>query len=136
MSRRRVIGTLSDNPNVFGVEWNYASSSPTLIRLTKASDPNKLVTVDITSNVTAAVGTSSGSSPFDSYFPWKDMDEYNISTSGVVGAKRGQSGFNRVGIDTFVRIPKFWYKIEHKHAQPPLWEKKAPVKKKVRKILI
>ena len=49
--------------SVFGVSWDSSQPSTALTRLTKANDPNKLVTVDITTEPVPAVGTGSGSSP-------------------------------------------------------------------------
>lgn len=101
--------------NVFGVSWDSSNPSTALTRLTKANDPNKLVTVDITTEPVPAVGTGSGSSPFDSYMPWMGMEEYNISnTSGKVLKKKGESGFSRENVSNpvMVKIPEFYYKIE------------------------
>lgn len=101
--------------NVFGVSWDSSNPSTALTRLTKANDPNKLVTVDITTEPVPAVGAGSGSSPFDSYMPWMGMEEYTISnTSGEVLKKKGESGFSRKNISTpvMVKIPEFYYKIE------------------------
>ena len=96
--------------NVFGVCWNYGASSTALSRLTKSSDPNKLVTVDITTEPVPAVGTGAGSSPFDSYAPWKNMDEYNI-INNAVSYRKGASGFSRTSYDTVVFIPEYYFKI-------------------------
>lgn len=96
--------------NVFGVCWNMSSSSTALNRLTKSNDPNGLCTVDITTNPVPAVGTGAGSSPFDNYSPWKDMEEYNI-INNVVSHKRGDAGFSRTSYDTMVYIPTFYYRI-------------------------
>ena len=101
--------------SVFGVSWDSSQPSTALTRLTKANDPNKLVTVDITTEPVPAVGTGSGSSPFDSYMPWMGMEEYNIiNTSGKVLNKKGESGFTRTNINmpVMVKIPEFYYKIE------------------------
>lgn len=98
-----------DFSNVFGVCWNKTSSTA-LTRLTTSNDPNNLVTVNITGNPSPAVGTGAGSSPFDAYAPWKDMDEYNI-INNAVSHKRGDSGFSRTNYDTMVYIPEFWFKI-------------------------
>lgn len=95
---------------VFGVRWNTGSSSTALSRLTQSNDPNDLVTVNISTEPSPAVGTGSGSSPFDSYAPWKDMEEYNI-VNNAVSYKRGDSGFSRTSNDTVVYIPEFWFKI-------------------------
>lgn len=94
----------------FGVCWNYGSSSTALTRLTAANDPNGLVNTSITTDPSPAVGTGSGSSPFDFYMPWKGMEEYNI-ISNAVSYKKGTTGFSRTSNDTVVYIPEFYYKI-------------------------
>lgn len=98
-----------DFSNVFGVCWNKTTSTA-LTRLTPSNDPNGLVTVNITTNPAPAVGTGAGSSPFDNYAPWKDMEEYNI-INNAVSHKRGASGFSRTNYDTMVYIPEFYFKI-------------------------
>ena len=107
--------TVESITSVFGVSWDSSQPSTALTRLTKANDPNKLVTVDITTEPVPAVGTGSGSSPFDKYMPWMGMEEYNIvNTSGKVLNKKGESGFTRtnISVPVMVKIPKFYYKIE------------------------
>ena len=74
--------TVESLTSVFGVSWDSSNPSTALTRLTKANDPNKLVTVDITTEPVPAVGTGSGSSPFDSYMPWMGMEEYCASLVG------------------------------------------------------
>ena len=96
--------------NVFGVCWDYGSSSTALSRLTAANDPNGLVNTSITTEPSPAVGTGSGSSPFDSYLPWVGMEEYNI-IDNAVGYKKGDSSFSRSLYDTAVYIPEFYYKV-------------------------
>ena len=96
--------------NVFGVCWDMSNSSTALTRLTPSNDPNGLVTVNITTNPSPAVGTGAGSSPFDNYSPWKDMDEYNI-INNAVSHKRGTSSFSRTTYNTMVYIPTFYYRI-------------------------
>lgn len=107
--------------SVFGVSWDSSQPSTALTRLTKANDPNKLVTVDITTEPVPAVGTGSGSSPFDKYMPWMGMEEYCASLVGSsppkeVSAlyKKGEDGFERTNPNkpVFVKIPEFYYKIE------------------------
>ena len=95
---------------VFGVVWNYANTSTALSRLTKTNDPNGLVTVNITTEPSAAVGTGSGSSPFDSYAPWSGMDEYNI-INNAVSYQKGSTNFSRTNYDTAVFIPEYYFKI-------------------------
>lgn len=107
--------TVESLTSVFGVSWDSSNPSTALTRLTKANDPNKLVTVDITTEPVPAVGTGSGSSPFDNYMPWMGMEEYNIiNTSGKVLNKKGESGFTRTNINVpvMVKVPEFYYKIE------------------------
>lgn len=101
--------------SVFGVSWDSSNQSTALTRLTKANDPNKLVTVDITTEPVPAVGTGSGSSPFDSYMPWMGMEECTLNNAtGKVSSKKGDPGFKRTSIDrpVMVKIPEFYYKIE------------------------
>ena len=101
--------------SVFGVSWDSSNPSTALTHLTKANDPNKLVTVDITTEPVPAVGTGSGSSPFDSYMPWMGMEEYTLNNeTGRVSAKKGDPGFTRTNINlpVMVKIPEFYYKIE------------------------
>ena len=113
--------TVESLTSVFGVSWDSSQPSTALTRLTKANDPNKLVTVDITTEPVPAVGTGSGSSPFDKYMPWMGMEEYCASLVGSsppkeVSAlyKKGEDGFERTNPNkpVFVKIPEFYYKIE------------------------
>ena len=107
--------TVESLTSVFGVSWDSSNQSTALTRLTKANDPNKLVTVDITTEPVPAVGTGSGSSPFDSYMPWMGMEEYNVNIkTGEFTAKKGDPGFYRgdVNYPVLVKIPEFYYKIE------------------------
>lgn len=113
--------TVESLTSVFGVSWDSSNPSTALTRLTKANDPNKLVTVDITTEPVPAVGAGSGSSPFDSYMPWMGMEEYCASLVGSsppkeVSAlyKKGEDGFERTNPNkpVFVKIPEFYYKIE------------------------
>lgn len=85
----------------YGVAWDR-SSNTALSRLGDA--------VDFASPI-AAVGSGSGSSPFDKIMPWKGMNEFNI-IDGAVAYERGKdSEFSRTLYDTVVRIPKFYYKV-------------------------
>ena len=100
---------------IFGVVWASANSSTALTRITKTNDPNNYVNTDIATSPSPAVGTSSGSSPFDDYMPWKGMDEYNI-VDNTIGAKRGESGFSRSSNDVMVYIPEFYYKVVYDYS--------------------
>jgi hypothetical protein len=97
-----------DYAAVFGVMWDTSNSSTALTRLTKTSDPYDYVTKDVTTEPVPAIGTGSGSSPFDSFAPWNGMKECNINTSGTVTAWKGQSEFSRSNSFTMVYIPAFY----------------------------
>ena len=94
--------------NVFGVCWDTSNSSTALTRLTPSTDPYGLVTRSVTTEPKPAVGTGSGSSPFDSYAPWSGMRECNLNASGTVTAWKGDSGFSRSNNFTMVFIPEFY----------------------------
>jgi hypothetical protein len=106
--------TVESLTSVFGVSWDSSNPSTALTRLTKANDPNKLVTVDITTEPVPAVGTGSGSSPFDKYMPWMEMEEYNIEAETGMRTKKGNSNFTRTQPTkpVLVKIPEFYYKVE------------------------
>ena len=94
--------------NVFGVVWDTSNSSTALTRLTPETDPYGLVTKSVTTEPVPAVGTGSGSSPFDSYAPWNGMKECNLNNAGAVTAWKGDSGFSRSNNFTMVFIPEFY----------------------------
>lgn len=94
--------------NVFGVVWDTSNSSTALTRLTPSTDPYGLVTKSVSTEPKPAVGTGSGSSPFDSYAPWNGMKECNLNSSGTVTAWKGDSGFSRSNNYTMVFIPVFY----------------------------
>ena len=94
--------------NVFGVCWDTSNSSTALTRLTPSTDPYGLVTQSVSTEPKPAVGTGSGSSPFDSYAPWSGMKECNLDASGTVTAWKGDSSFARTNNYTMVFIPEFY----------------------------
>lgn len=94
--------------NVFGVVWDTSNSSTALTRLTPETDPYGLVTKSVTTEPKPAVGTGSGSSPFDSYAPWSGMKECNLDASGTVTAWKGDSSFARTNNYTMVFVPEFY----------------------------
>ena len=94
--------------NVFGVVWDTSNASTALTRLTPSTDPYGLVTRSVTTEPKPAVGTGSGSSPFDSYAPWSGMKECNLNASGTVTAWNGDSSFARTNNYTMVFIPEFY----------------------------
>ena len=100
--------TVESLTSVFGVSWDSSNPSTAPTRLTKANDPNKLVTMDIKTEPVPAVGTGSGSSPFDSYMPWMGMEEVDIDASGRVYPANRTSPSSA----TCVKIPQFYYKVE------------------------
>lgn len=96
---------------VYGVMWNMSNQSTALTRLTPENDPNHYVAETISTEPVPAVGTGSGSSPFDAILPWSGMYECNVNASGTETAKKGESGFSRSISDVMIWIPAFWYKI-------------------------
>lgn len=68
-------------PHIYGVTWKKTGNT-----LTRTDDAVKF------SNPTVATGTSTGSSPFNSIYPWSEITK-------VVD-----------GNNTLVKIPKFWFK--------------------------
>lgn len=70
--------------NVFGVCWDTSNSSTALTRLTKTSDPYGYVTRNVTTEPKAAIGTGSGSSPFDAYAPWSGMQKTTMDGNVMV----------------------------------------------------
>lgn len=94
--------------NVFGVVWDTSNGSTALTRLTPSTDPYGLVTRSVTTEPVPAVGSGSGSSPFDAYAPWNGMKECNLNASGAVTAWKGDSGFSRSNALAMVFIPVFY----------------------------
>ena len=73
-----------DTPyNVYGVIWDGSSST----KLTRTNDSEKF------SNPVPALGGTGGSSPFDSCYPWSEIERVTIDGNELV------------------KIPKFWYRI-------------------------
>lgn len=95
--------------NVFGVVWDTSNSSTVLERLTQRTDPYGLVTKSVTTEPKPAIGTGSGSSPFDSFLPWSGMKECNLDYDGSVKVWKDDSGFSRTGPYVMVWIPEFYF---------------------------
>jgi len=94
------VPTATSADGAYGVEWNYANSSPALTRLGLAasfSDP---------SPATSLAG--SGSSPFDNILPWSGMKRYNV-IDGAISYSEDDAGFSETDYDTVVYIPEFYY---------------------------
>lgn len=92
-----------DIDGVYGVEWNYSSSSPALKRFGSAADFG---------NPSPALSMSDvGSSPFDDIAPWSGMKRYNINNN-VIGASEDDSGFDMTASDVVVYIPEFYYCVQ------------------------
>lgn len=96
--------------NTFGVCWDYSNPSTALERLQPDTDPYGYVNARITEEPAAAVGTGIGRSPFDAYYPWAGMEQYNILPDDTI-IKRGEEGFSQTEHDTMVWIPEFYYKV-------------------------
>lgn len=96
--------------NVFGVMWDYSNPSTALTRLRPTTDPKGWVNTTVETEPVAAVGTGEGSSPFDNYYPWRDIEQYNIDNNAV-SFKRREDGFSQTLYDTVVYIPEFYYAV-------------------------
>lgn len=92
--------TATTADGAYGVEWNYANSSPALARKGLAASFNA------PSPATSVSG--SGSSPFDTIAPWKDMEVVNVLANGTI-LHKGDAGFSMTDNDTMVYIPTFYY---------------------------
>lgn len=103
--------TLSYN-QIFGVCWDYGNPSSQFQRLTVANDPNHLVTVDITSEPQPAIGNGMGSSPFDAFYPWNRMEEWNV-VDGQITVKHGQPDFSRQANDVVVFVPGYFFYVTY-----------------------
>ena len=95
--------------HVYGVMWDYGNPSPALTRLTPSNDPNGLATETITTEPSASINGSAGSSPFDTLMPWAGMKMRNI-TNGVLGPWEDESGFSLSTADVMVYLPDMWVK--------------------------
>lgn len=73
---------LWQKPKIFGVSWNGSNTAS----LTRTDDAASF------SSPVAGKGTTKGSSPFDSYYPWSEIAMETINGNAMV------------------KIPKFWYK--------------------------
>ena len=98
---------LPEENAIIGVSWDR-SESTALMRLTTENDD--IVTTNITAEPVAAVGASEGSSPFDNYYPWNAIKEYNVINNEIAYSS-DEEGFSRTEYDTVVYIPKFYYKV-------------------------
>lgn len=110
VNESKIFDIVLGNCYVFGVAIDKNNTSTQLTRLTPLTDPNNYVTVEITTEPQASIGTGFGSSPFDAYSPWKEMEEYNI-INNAVSYKKGDPNFSRTAYDTMVYIPTFYYKV-------------------------
>ena len=96
--------------NVFGCVWDSTQAAPELTRLTPQTDPNAFVTTAVSGEPSPAVGTGTGSSPFDTVYPWSNMVEYNV-IDGAISYPYGDPQFSRTQYNTVVYIPDFYYKV-------------------------
>lgn len=92
---------------IIGVAWDRTESTA-LRRLTAKND--NIVTTDINVEPVPGVGEESGSSPFDKYYPWNAMKEYNVIDNKIAYSS-DDAEFSRTAYDTVVYIPTFYYKV-------------------------
>lgn len=103
--RRNIIASSTKKPisKVYGVEWNYSDPSTVLTRTGNAAN--------FSNPIPAESLSSTGSSPFDSIYPWSEMKRYNI-IDGEVAYSQDDVGYSETDYDTVVYIPTFYYKAE------------------------
>ena len=94
-----VAPTATTADGAYGVEWNYAQTSPALTR--------KGLAASFSAPSPATSVSGSGSSPFDTIAPWKDMKVYNVV--GDTFIEKGTEGFSMTANDTVVYIPEFYF---------------------------
>ena len=92
--------TATTADGAYGVEWDYSQTSPQLTR--------KGLAAAFADPVPATSISGSGSSPFDTIAPWKDMKEVNILSDGTV-VEKSDSRFSYTNNDVMVWIPEFYY---------------------------
>ena len=83
----------------YGVEWDYSGSGTTLTR--------KGLAASFTNPTPATSVSGSGSSPFDTVAPWKDMKRFNVVNGSLVADT--DASFSETDNDTVVYIPEFYY---------------------------
>ena len=105
--RRSIMVAMQHNyiPEIttYGVEWNYSDPSTILTRTGNAANFNNPIPAESLS--------STGSSPFDSIYPWSEMKRYNI-INGEVAYSQDDAGYSETNYDTVVYIPTFYYKAQ------------------------
>ncbi|MBE6725105.1 MAG: hypothetical protein E7576_07950 [Ruminococcaceae bacterium] len=94
------VPTATTAEGAYGVEWNYGATATTLTRKGLAASFGNPVPADSL--------TGSGSSPFDTVAPWKDMKRYNV-IDGAVSYSQDDAGYSETDYDTVVYIPEFYY---------------------------
>ena len=92
---------------IVGVSWDR-SESTSLTRLTTSNDT--IVTQNITKEPVAAIGTGEGYSQFDNYYPWSEVQEYNVIDNKITYS-REDANFSLTEYDVVVHIPTFYYKV-------------------------
>lgn len=98
-----------DYAAVFGVCWDTSNSSTALTRLTRTSDPYGFVTKNVTTEPVPAVGTGSGSSPFDRFAPWNGMKQCKMDATGKVLSWIGDANWSSISTNfRMVYIPEFY----------------------------
>ena len=91
--------TATTADGAYGVEWDYSSDATTLTRKgLAASFANPTPATDL---------AGSGSSPFDTIAPWKDIKRYNVVGGNLVPDT--DPSFDESANDTVVYIPEFYY---------------------------
>ena len=91
-----------DVSEAYAAQWDYSDDDAALSRggLARAfADPTPATTL-----------AGSGSSPFDTIAPWKDIKRYNVVDGSLVPDT--DASFDEAANDTVVYIPEFYYAVE------------------------
>ena len=95
---------LTNDSRSYGIKWEIGNDDDLGSRCFDAENMT----------ATIGVGSSDGSSDFDSVYPWSEIKRCNIKKNengAEIVTFEGESGFSLYGTngDVFVRIPKFYY---------------------------
>ena len=93
------VPTATTADGAYGVEWDYANSSSALTR--------KGLAASFSAPAPAESTSGSGSSPFDTIAPWKDMKRYCVIDGTLV--PDSDVRYDETTYDTLVYIPEFYY---------------------------
>lgn len=93
------VPTATTADGAYGVEWDYENSSSAVTRKGLATSFSAPAPAESTSD--------SGSSPFDTIAPWKDMKRFCVINGNLIPDT--DPSYDETNYDTLVYIPEFYY---------------------------